>query len=261
MPENWNEARRAGGRGLFQRVWCSGAAALIMVILIAACGSGDAQSTTTTLEVVETAAPTTTSEAVATTTTSASTTTTEESSGTTPTTDRIEATGPTITSGGVSITLPSGWVGADVAGGPEGVGTVMFPDDPEKGEAAENAVGLLPRAVILFAIDASRLDQLFVDNLNVLVDPSVPPEMNFAEMVEAQAQGIEGVGGSVLVTEIIPLGEREVGRVLSELSGYSIASYFIVEDGTTYVITYTFDSLTEANLMAANGSVATFSVG
>jgi hypothetical protein len=137
----------------------------------------------------------------------------------------------------------------------------MFPGDPELGEVAENAVGMLPRAVILFGLDASRLDQTFVDNLNVLVDASVPPDMDFAEMVEAQTRGIEGVGGSVLITEIIALGDRDVGRVLSDLGGYFVFSYFIVEDETTYVITYSFDSITDANLTAANGSVATFSVG
>jgi hypothetical protein len=195
-----------------------------------------------------------------TTTAAPTTTTTEAPPATTPTTDETEATGPTVTSGGVSITLPAAWVGADVADGPAGVGALLFPDDSDRWEVAENVVGMLPRAVTLFGLDASRLDQMFVDNLNVLIDPSVPPEMDFAEMVEAQAQGIEGVGGSVLTSEIIDLGGRDVGRVLSGLSGYFAFSYFIVEDKTTYVITYSFDSITDANLMAANGSVATFSL-
>jgi hypothetical protein len=218
--------------------------------------------TTTTTPLVETTATPTTTEAVMTTTTAAATTTTSEAPpATTPTTDETEATGPTITSGGVSITLPAAsWVGADVADGPAGVGAVIFPGDPDRWEAAENVVGMLPRAVTLFGLDASRLDQMFVDNLNVLIDASVPPEMDFAEMVEAQAQGIELVGGSVLITEIIALGGRDVGRAVSDLGEYSVFSYFLVEDETTYVITYSFDSITDANLMAANGSVATFSI-
>jgi hypothetical protein len=234
---------------------------LAMVVVLCACGSGDVETTTTTPLVETTATPTTT-EALLTTTTAVPTTTTSEAPpATTPTTDETEATGPTITSGGVSITLPAAsWVGADVADGPAGVGAVIFPDDPDRWEAAENVVGLLPRAVTLFGLDASRLDQMFVDNLNVLIDASVPPGMDFAEMVEAEAQGIELVGGSVLITEIIALGGREVGRAVSDLGEYSVFSYFLVEDETTYVITYSYDSITDANLMAANGSVATFSV-
>jgi hypothetical protein len=98
------------------------------------------------------------------------------------TSDAGEATGPTVeTPSQVRITMPAGWTGASTEEGTDDLGAALFPDDPDRAAAVDQSAGFLPRAIIIFGLDADDLDAVYQANMNVLEDPTVPDDIGLEE--------------------------------------------------------------------------------
>jgi hypothetical protein len=193
----------------------------------------------------------------------------DSSSGTGSGVEAIETPDPggdTVTAGDVSITLPEGWVGADLTSGTEGIGAELVPDDADSAASMDTVLSMLPRVIVLAGFDEQgvRDRDLFVSNLNVLPDESIPDGMDLEDVVAVEARGVGSLGGEA-THEVVELGGRPVGRIEAEIAQgpieYSVVGYVIQEGGVTYVVTFSFADPSVADVALADASAATFSVG
>ena len=160
--------------------------------------------------------------------------------------------------GTVSLTLPAGWRGADISTGVTGVGAKLVPDDPSAAALLEQRLSVLPRAVVLFGAQppAPGSAPRFVDNVNVLADPTAPASLTLEEVGPAEARGI-GKFATVTDQGVVDLGGRSAYRVTYKSSGFSGVSFIIKGTQDTWVLTYSFGSAT-ADVDLAEASAQTF---
>ena len=176
-------------------------------------------------------------------------------SGTTP-------AGPTVrnSNGDVSLTLPTGWVGADVENGSSGVGAQLFPDDPDRASAIEQRLSLLPRATVLFGADASQLTGGFTSNVNVATDPTAPTSLSLDDLGRAEANGTTRFGATVVDRGTIDLNGHETYRFTYTGTGFAGIAFVLKGRDSVWIAIYTFGSLSDTNQAIADGSAATLIV-
>jgi hypothetical protein len=152
-----------------------------------------------------------------------------------------------------------------VASGVSGLGGSLFPADPDLAAGIDGLVSMLPRSVSILGVEEEdvRRRALFVSNVTVLIDPSVPPGMDFDDVVRAEENGIRAVGAELVDSDTVVLGGREVGRLHArfEAMGSEAIGYVIVEGDETWVVTYSFALVTDQQIALADGSVATLRFG
>lgn len=171
------------------------------------------------------------------------------------------ATGQTITtdSGSASLTLPDGWRGASVENGTAGVGQQLFPDDAEVASRVETNLAVLPRAIVLFGLDPSSVESGFTSNVNVLPDPTAPPNLDLAQLGAAELQGVERVNASGQVRDkgIVDLGPVKAYSFVYDLGQASIVAFVIKDAGKVWVLSYSFAAGRD-DVELARASAATF---
>jgi hypothetical protein len=174
--------------------------------------------------------------------------------------------GPTVTSGELALTLPEGWVGADLSEGAPSAGEQMFPEDPDIAAVMDDGVAMLPRVVRIAGFEESgvREGRLFVSNVNLLQDTNVPPGMAFEQMMEFQSNSLRTVGADVIEEDIVEIDGRRFGRLQSEIEqgqvSYTALSYVVEEGGDVYVITFSFADPEPSDVALADASAASFTV-
>lgn len=182
------------------------------------------------------------------------------------TTDIVPATGTTIISAeaGAALTLPQDWAGAQLGDGLKAAARQIYPDSPTQASRTVEILGKLPDSAILFGIDISAAEAgaAFTPNLNVLIDDSVPAELDLAEATEAELRGLKAASFVVLGRQALDFGAIEAERVTyrSDDRAFSGVAYIAKEDGITYVLTYAFPGITPAGLALADSSASTFSL-
>lgn len=182
------------------------------------------------------------------------------------TADIVPATGTTIIAAdaGASLTLPKDWAGAQLEDGLTAAARQIYPDSPTQASRTVEILGKLPDSAILFGIDISAAEAgaAFTPNLNVLVDGSVPAELDLEETTEAELRGLKAASFLVLGRQSRDFGAIEAERVTyrSDDRAFSGVAYIVKENGSTYVLTYAFPSITPARLALAEASASTFSL-
>jgi hypothetical protein len=170
------------------------------------------------------------------------------------------STGPVVSvrDGSVSLTLPAGWRGADVANGTQGVGAQLFPDDPSAAALIEQRLTVLPRAVLIFGVRPPSEDTRFADNVNVLPDPTAPVRLGLERIGGLEAKSLR-VFAKVTDEGIVDLGSRRTYRIVYRNDAVAMGVAYIIE-GTqdTWVLTYTFGAKGQRNLDLAQSSAASF---
>ena len=170
------------------------------------------------------------------------------------------ATGQTITArgGAISLTLPAGWRGADVSNGVDGVAAALFPDDPSTAQKIQQRLSVIPRAVVLFGArpPSASAAPTFADNVNLLSDPTAPPNLDLEQIGPAEARGI-GQFATVTSQGAVDLAGQRAYRVIYTKSTFSGVAYIIKGTADTWVLTYTFGSAT-ADVDLAQSSATTF---
>jgi hypothetical protein len=154
--------------------------------------------------------------------------------------------------------LPAGWRGADVSAGVQGAASVLFPDDPSAAASIEPRLTVLPRAIVLFGVRLTpgASSPTFVDNVNVLPDPTAPPNLALEQIGPAEARGI-GQFATITSQDIVDLGARKAYRIVYNTATVSGVAYIIKGTSDTWVVTYTFGAPT-ADIDVAESSAMTF---
>ena len=160
--------------------------------------------------------------------------------------------------GTISLALPAGWRGSDVSSGVEGLGPALFPDNPEAASTLGERLKILPRAVVLFGVRPPRrgTPPSFVDNVNVLADPTAPVSLSLEQIGPAEAKGI-GQFAKVTDQGEVKLGARNAYRIIYTTPASSGVAYIIKGTQDTWVLTYSFGSST-ADVDLAESSATTF---
>lgn len=170
--------------------------------------------------------------------------------------------GPTVrnAAGDVSLTLPTGWVGADVENGTAGIGDKLFPDDPDKSATIEQRLSLLPRATVIFGADASRLTGGFTPNVNVATDPTAPSSLSLDAIGRAEADGTTRFGATVVDRGTTDIGGHQAYRFTYSGTGFAGIAFVLKGSSSVWIAIYTFGSLSDANEAVADGSASTLIV-
>jgi hypothetical protein len=170
------------------------------------------------------------------------------------------ATGQVITArnGTISLTLPSGWRGADLSNGVQGVASELFPDNPDAAAKIEQRLTVLPRAVVLFGarLPSTPNPPAFLDNVNVLADPTAPASLTIDEVGPAEAHGIAQFA-TVTGQGVVDLGARRAYRIVYKTPAFAGVAYIIKGTEDTWVLTYSFGPA-GADLDLAQSSASTF---
>jgi hypothetical protein len=170
------------------------------------------------------------------------------------------AAGEVLSTSEFSVTLPEGWVGAEISESGEGFGASLFPSEPELAAAMDGLVANVPRSIRMLAFDESgiRAQALFVDNMNVLRDDSIPDDVPFDEMVRVQENSFGAMGFEVLESERVELDGRRFARIHAEVGTTYESLVYITEDaGAVWVLTYSFAEVGSSDRELADGSAST----
>lgn len=172
----------------------------------------------------------------------------------------VPATGPVVTARGgtISLTLPAGWRGADVSNGVDAVGATLFPGDPRTAAEIQQRLSVLPRAVVLFGArpPSTTTTLAFTDNVNVLSDPTAPPNLGLDHIGPAEAHGI-GQFATVTSQGAVDLAGRPAYRIIYTKTAFSGVSFIIEGTFDTWVLTYTFGAA-RPDVGLAQSSAMTF---
>jgi hypothetical protein len=155
------------------------------------------------------------------------------------------------------LTLPTGWVGADVENGASGAGAQLFPDDPAKAATIEQRLSLLPRATVLFGVDGAGLGGGFTANVNVASDPTAPTSLSLDDIGRAEAKGTTQFGATVVDRDTIDLAGHQAYRFTYTAKGFAGIAFVLKGTSSVWIAIYTVDALTDANEALADGSAAT----
>jgi hypothetical protein len=179
--------------------------------------------------------------------------------------DTEDAVGPVVSTADFTLTLPAGWVGAELSASGEGFGAALFPAEPELAAAVDGVVANVPRSfrVVAFDEDAVRSQAVFVDNLNVFRDDTIPSGMPFDDMMRAQERGFGTLGFELVESDTVDLDGRRFGRLHARVdqAGGSADSlvYITEESGDIWILTYSFSGLDAGDRALADGSAASIS--
>jgi hypothetical protein len=173
------------------------------------------------------------------------------------------ASGPEVSTADFTVTLPSGWIGAEISGTAEGFGASLFPSDPDLAAAMDGIVANVPRSIQLVAFeeDGVRSQALFVDNLNVFRDETIPSGMPFDDMMRAQENGFGAMGVELVESDTIDLAGRRFGRLHARVGTGPGASeslvYVTEESGEVWILTFSFPEIDASERALADGSAST----
>ena len=159
--------------------------------------------------------------------------------------------------GDVQLTLPTGWLGADVEDGPTGVGAQVFPTDAGKASQLEQRLQVLPRTIVLFGVNTTDPTSGFAENVNVSPDPTAPLSYTLADIGAAELDGTRRFGAVVVDRGTVDLGSQQAYRFTYTANGFAGIAYVIKGSESVWVAIYTFGSLSSDNEAVADGSAAT----
>jgi hypothetical protein len=186
------------------------------------------------------------------------------SSSATPSTSSSDTpTGPTIRSDdkAVSLKLPNGWKGLSVEAGVDHVGATLFPDDADLASEFQQRATILPRIVVLFALDVAHVARGHLTaNLSVIADPTAPVTMSLEAVGKAESKGVAAFGGTLQSSGVVDLGSIEAFRYTYSASQFGGVGFVIKGSAKVWVLTYTFPALDDEAIAIATGSAATFDV-
>lgn len=143
--------------------------------------------------------------------------------------------------GGYELTVPDGWAFTAIHGDGSDAGEQLFPDDPEKAAAIQDAMAVLPRTIIGYGVVADQYNEAaYATNANVAASP-VPDEdiPSYDEFVGFLGEGLEMTGIEVTDDEPFSMLDGQGTRVEFEADAYGAAGYLYaaVVDGQLWQLT------------------------
>lgn len=143
--------------------------------------------------------------------------------------------------GGYELTVPDGWAFTAIHGDGSDSGEQLFPDDPEKAAAIQDAMAVLPRTIIGYGVVADQYNEAaYATNANVAASP-VPDEdiPSYDEFVGFLSEGLEMTDIEVTDDEPFSMLDGEGTRVEFEADAFGAAGYLYaaVVDGQLWQFT------------------------